>query len=107
MDASRTRWLQQNYADCGTQQFANISGSNEIFKIHTDANSFQLGAVIGHKDKPIDFYSRRLTDSQQRYKVTYKELLCIVETLKEFITTLLGQKLRIYTDYKNLTCKLC
>ena len=29
----------------------------------------------------------------------------IVETLKEFCTILLGQKLKIYTDHKNLTCK--
>ena len=34
-----------------------------------------------------------------------EELLSIVETLKGFRTILLGQKLRIYTDCKNLTCK--
>ena len=32
-------------------------------------------------------------------------MLSTVETLKEFITILLGQILRIYTDNKNLTCK--
>ena len=29
----------------------------------------------------------------------------MVDTLKDFITILLGQQLRIYTDHKNLTCK--
>ena len=29
----------------------------------------------------------------------------MVETLKYFRTILIGQKLRIYTDHKNLTCK--
>ena len=43
---------------------------NETFKIHTDASAFQLGAVISQKDKPINFYSIKLTDSQQRYTVT-------------------------------------
>ena len=32
------------------------------------------------------------------------QILSIVETPKEFRTTLLGQRLRIYTDHKNLTC---
>ena len=42
---------------------------NETFKIHTDASVFQLGAVIGHKDKPIAFYGMKITNAQQRYTV--------------------------------------
>ena len=53
----------------------------------------------------IAFYGRKLTDSHKRYTVKEKELLSIVEILKEFRTILLGKKLRIYTDHKNLTCK--
>ena len=34
------------------------------------------------------------------------ELLSIVETLKEFSAILLGQKLLLYNDHKNLTCKI-
>ena len=40
---------------------------------------------------------------QPQYTVTERELLSIVETLKEFRAILLGQKFRIYTDNKNLT----
>ena len=75
---------------------------NETFKIHTNASAFQLGAVISQKGKPIDFHSRKLTDAQHCYTVTEKELLSIVETLKEFRKILLGQKLIIYTDNKTL-----
>ena len=78
---------------------------NEAFKIHTDISTFQLGVVIIQKVKPITFYSRKLTDTQQLYKVTERELLSIVETLKYFRTILLGRKLRIYTGHKNLTCR--
>ena len=79
---------------------------NEGFKIHTHARNFQFGAVIRKKYKPISFHSIRLTDEHKMYTVTEKELLRIVETLKEFRTILFGRKLRIYTDNKNLTCKL-
>ena len=78
---------------------------NEAFKIHTDASTFQLGLLISQKGKPINSYSRKRTYAQKRYTATEKELLNIVETLKDFITILLGQKLRIYTDHKYLTCK--
>ena len=78
---------------------------NEIFKIHTDARAFQLGAVVIQKSKAIALYSRKITDVQNCYTITDKELLIIVETLNQFRTILLGQKIRIHTNHKNITCK--
>ena len=46
-----------------------------------------------------------MNSAQKCYTTTEKELLAIVETLKEFNSILLGQQLKIYTDHKNLTCK--
>ena len=78
---------------------------NETFDIHTDASKLQLGAVISQNNKPIAFYSRKLNPAQTRYTTTERELLAIVETLKEFKNILLGQRIRVYTDHKNLTYK--
>ena len=76
---------------------------NKPFHIHTDASKVQLGAVIAQQDKPIAFYSRKLNPAQTRYTTTERELLSIVEVLKEFRNILLGQELIIHTDHKNLT----
>ena len=76
---------------------------NKPFIIHTDASHTQLGAVISQDNKPFAFYSRKLNPAQTRYTVTERELLSIVETLKEFRNILLGQQIKIYTDHKNLT----
>ena len=78
---------------------------DEEFKILTDANDLQLGPVISQKGKPITLYIIKLTNAHKRYEVTEKDLLSIVETLKEFRTILLGKILIIYTHHKNLTCK--
>jgi hypothetical protein len=75
------------------------------FEIHTDASHTQLGAVISQDNKPIAFYSRKLNPAQTRYTTTERELLSIVETLKEFKNILLGQEIVVFTDHKNLTAK--
>ncbi len=55
---------------------------SEVFEIYTDASSKQLGAVITQKNRPIGFFSRKLSVAQCKYSVTKIELLAIVETLK-------------------------
>ena len=61
--------------------------------------------MIIQDGKPNAFHSSKLTQPQQRYTVTQNEFLSIVEILKEFRTILLGQRIKIYTDHKNVTCK--
>ena len=78
---------------------------NKTFEIHTDASKTQLGSVISQEGKPIAFYSRKLNPAQVNYTTTERELLSIVETLKEFRNILLGQQIKVYTDHQNLTYK--
>ena len=78
---------------------------NEPFEIHTDASHTQLGAVFSQKGQPIAFYSRKLNPAQATYTTMERELLAIVETLKEFRNILLGQQIQVYIDHKNLTYK--
>eukprot|EP00804_Cyclotella_cryptica_P022398 CCRYP_020045-RA/>CCRYP_020045-RA protein AED:0.26 eAED:0.26 QI:0/0/0/1/0/0/2/0/298 len=72
------------------------------FEIYTDRSKYQLGAVITQNNRPLVFFSRKLSQVQQKYSVTKQELLVIVETLKEFKGMLWGQQITVYTDHKNL-----
>jgi hypothetical protein len=73
------------------------------FDIYTDASTKQLGSVITQDNRPIAFFSRKLSGAQSKYTVTELELLAIVETLKEFYGMLWGQRIIVYTNHKNLT----
>jgi hypothetical protein len=57
---------------------------------------------ISQNNKPLGFFSKKLTKVQQRYPVTEKELLAITKTLKYFRHMLLGHRIVIQTDHKNL-----
>ncbi len=66
------------------------SDFSKVFEIYTDASSKQLGAVITQDNRPIAFFSWKLSDAQLKYSVTEIELLAIVNTLKEFKGMLCG-----------------
>ncbi len=73
------------------------------FEIYTNDSTKQLGAVVPQENRPIAFFSRKLSGVQSKYTITKKELLAIVETLKEFNRMLWGQRINVYTNHKNLT----
>ncbi len=73
------------------------------FELYTDASTKQLGAVITQENRPIAFFSRKLSGTRSKYTIAKLELLAIVETLKEFNGMLWGQRINVYTNHKNLT----
>jgi hypothetical protein len=75
---------------------------SKVFEIYTDASSKQLRAVISQENRPIAFFSRKLSTTQRKYSVTKIELLAIVKILKEFKAMPWGQSIKVYTDHANL-----
>ena len=72
------------------------------FELYTDSSDYHLGGVIHQNGKPLAFYSRKLRGAHINYTVTEKELLGVVETLKEFRCILLRHKIKVFTDHKKL-----
>jgi hypothetical protein len=76
--------------------------------LETDASDFALGAVLSQvsngKLYPIAYHSRSFVPAEQNYEVHDKELLAIVDSLKEFRHYLQATErpFLILTDHKNL-----
>jgi RNase H-like domain found in reverse transcriptase len=78
------------------------SDFSKPFDVYTNGSHSQLGAAICQNYKPFACYCCKLNPTS----MTERELLAIIETLKEFRNILLGHKIRIFTDLQNLTYKI-
>ncbi len=74
---------------------------SKVFEIYTDTFSKQLWAVITQDNRPIAFFSQKLSKTQHKYSVTKIELLAIVKTLKVFKGMLWGQNIKAFPDHTN------
>lgn len=78
--------------------------------IMTDASDKCMGAVLQQMQenavKPIAFFSKTLSEAQQKYSVYDRELLAIYTATKHFRRYIEGLETIIYTDHRPLTYAL-
>ena len=72
------------------------------FEFLTDASNIQVGATIKQNNLPIAYFSKKLTPTHRRYSTIEQEMLVIIKVLKEYRNFLLGARITIFTDHKNL-----
>lgn len=77
--------------------------------VETDASDLVLAGILSQKDEqgvlhPVAFWSRRMTDVESRYDIHDKEMLAIVEVLKEWRPELEGteEPVEVVSDHKGL-----
>jgi hypothetical protein len=66
---------------------------NMPFHIFTDALDYQLFACIMQECKPVAYYSKQLNSAQMNYTTIDEEHLCVIATLLEFHSILLGENI--------------
>ena len=72
------------------------------FTIHTNIYDKQLDAVTGQNNKTITFFSRILIKPKRNYTTNEKELLVIVECLKQFRGIIFEYEINVLSYHKNL-----
>ena len=71
-------------------------------ELQVDSSQDGLGAVLMQDGKPIEFASRALTETEQRWAQIEKEMLAIVYGLERFDQYTYGRKVYVTTDHKPL-----
>jgi len=76
------------------------------FELMCDASDTAVGAVLGQRRnktfQPIYYASKTLTDAQQNYTTTEKELLAVVFAFDKFRSYLILSKVVVFTDHSAL-----
>lgn len=80
---------------------------NEEFMLETDASNIGIGAILscssdGISWRPVEFMSKKLTETQQRWPVHEREAWAIVAALEKFDCYLRGRKFRVFSDNSSL-----
>ena len=77
-----------------------------LMKIEADACQYAVRGILSQEQegvfKLITYYSKLLTDTERNYDIHDRELLAIIKTLWEWQHLVIGKKVEIWTDHKNL-----
>ena len=81
---------------------------NKPFKLSTDASKFAIGGVLSQEDdvtgqdRPITFYSRRLSDAERNYSTLDKEAFSLIYGLKYNRPFIHGREIQLISDSEPL-----
>ncbi|MES9973449.1 MAG: RNase H-like domain-containing protein, partial [Candidatus Thiodiazotropha sp.] len=70
--------------------------------IQCDSSQYGLGAVLLQNERPVDYRSRALTETEQRYAQIEKEMLAVVFALERFNDYTFGNTTTVFSDHKPL-----
>ncbi|XP_059610782.1 uncharacterized protein K02A2.6-like [Phlebotomus argentipes] len=80
----------------------------QVVVVAVDASPVGVGACLGHRyedgtERPVNFASQTLTDTQKKYTQLDKEAYAIIFGLKKFFSYLWGRKFVLIVDNKPLS----
>lgn len=79
---------------------------NKIFYVTTDASGSAIAGILSQgdppNDRPLQYYSRVLSEVEKRYSTIEREALAIVDSIHFFRNYLTGKPFVVITDHQPL-----
>ena len=75
---------------------------NGTFSLYTDASDVACGAVLLQDGRPVEYFSKVFTPTQQRYSTHERETFGLVCALRHSRKILQGREFKAFTDHKPL-----
>ena len=71
--------------------------------VETDASNVAISATLNQNGKPVAFYSRTLSKSEQTQSSIEKEAAAIVESVRKWSYLLIGKRFQLLTDQRSIS----
>ncbi|KAE8669996.1 putative Quercetin 3-O-methyltransferase 1 [Hibiscus syriacus] len=79
-----------------------LSDFEKVFEVNCDASGVGIGGVLSQADRPIAFFSEKLSGSKKNYSTYDLELYAIVQSLKHWRHYLVQKEFILFTDHEAL-----
>lgn len=103
----RLEAFQKCKTDLANAALLSHPSANAKLSLMVDASDTAIGGVvnqlIGKHWEPLAFFSKRLTQTEQKYSTYDRELLAVYASIKHFQNILEARIFTIFTDHKPLT----
>lgn len=76
---------------------------HKTVEVEVDSSKEAIGAVLLQEGQPLEFASRKLTDTEKRWAQIEKEMMAVVFGLEKFDQYTYGRKVIVINDHKPLT----
>ena len=73
-----------------------------VFELHCDASKSGIGAVLSQRNRPIAFFSEKISGARFRYSTYDIEFYAIVQAIKHWRHYLFHKEFVLYTDHDAL-----